>query len=271
MDTSDAPDRTDTSGIDASAADSSAADDPPATDRRPANGTPVSSGGPGPGRGPSRGPGRGPDDGARPPVVIGIAGGSGSGKTTVLRRITSALDEDEVAVLDHDAYYRDLSHLDPEERRQFNFDHPDALETELLCDHLDALVEGDPVEKPVYDFTTHTRRDATETVAPRPVIFIEGILVLAETALERRMDIKIYVDAADDIRLMRRIRRDIQERDRSIEGILRQYEQTVRPMHLEFVEPSKRAADVIIPRGGYNRVAIQMVLARIEDLLRKAK
>jgi uridine kinase len=251
MDTSDASDRTDTSGIDASRADPSAAEEATEADRRSANGTHVSSG--------FSGPGREPDDGAQPPVVIGIAGGSGSGKTTVLRRITSELDEDEVAVLDHDAYYRDLSHLDPDERRQFNFDHPDAL------------VEGEPVEKPVYDFTTHTRRDTTETVAPRPVIFIEGILVLAETALERRMDIKIYVDAADDIRLMRRIRRDIQERDRSIEGILRQYEQTVRPMHLEFVEPSKRAADVIIPRGGYNRVAIQMVLARIEDLLRKAK
>jgi uridine kinase len=201
------------------------------------------------------------------PVVIGIAGGSGSGKTTVLRRIIREFGADPIAVLDHDAYYHDLSHLSPEERAQFNFDHPDALETDLMRTHLDRLVEGTAVEKPVYDFTTHTRRDDTETVEPRPVIIIEGILVLAESLLEERMDIKIYVDAADDIRLMRRIRRDIQERGRSIEGILRQYERTVRPMHLEFVEPSKRAADIIIPRGGHNRVAIQMVMSRIRDLL----
>ncbi|MEF8938979.1 MAG: uridine kinase [Salinivenus sp.] len=201
------------------------------------------------------------------PVVIGIAGGSGSGKTTVLQRIIREFGADPIAVLDHDAYYHDLSHLSPEERAQFNFDHPDALETDLMRTHLDRLVEGKAVEKPVYDFTTHTRSDNTETVEPRPVIIIEGILVLAESLLEERMDIKIYVDAADDIRLMRRIRRDIQERGRSIEGILRQYERTVRPMHLEFVEPSKRAADIIIPRGGHNRVAIQMVMSRIQDLL----
>jgi uridine kinase len=201
------------------------------------------------------------------PVVIGIAGGSGSGKTTVLQRIIRAIGSDPIAILDHDAYYQDLAHLPPEERSQFNFDHPDALETDLMCQHLDRLVEGKAIEKPVYDFTTHTRRDETETVEPRPVIIIEGILVLAEAALEDRMDIRIYVDAADDIRLMRRIRRDMEERNRSIEGILRQYERTVRPMHLEFVEPSKRQADVIIPRGGHNRVAIQMVMSRIQDLL----
>jgi len=201
------------------------------------------------------------------PVVIGIAGGSGSGKTTVLQHIIREFGADPIAVLDHDAYYQDLSHLSPEERAQFNFDHPDALETDLMREHLDALIEGEAIEKPVYDFTTHTRRDETETVEPRPVIIIEGILVLAESLLEEQMDIKIYVDAADDIRLMRRIRRDIQERDRSIEGILRQYERTVRPMHLEFVEPSKRQADIIIPRGGHNRVAIQMVMSRIQDLL----
>jgi uridine kinase len=201
------------------------------------------------------------------PVVIGIAGGSGSGKTTVLQRIIREIGAEPIAILDHDAYYEDLSHLAPEKRAQFNFDHPDALETDLMREHLDKLIAGEPVEKPVYDFTTHTRRDETETVEPRPVILIEGILVLAEPLLEEQMDIKIYVDAADDIRLMRRIRRDLQERDRSIEGILRQYERTVRPMHLEFVEPSKREADVIIPRGGHNHVAIQMVMSRIQDLL----
>jgi uridine kinase len=201
------------------------------------------------------------------PVVIGIAGGSGSGKTTVLQRIIRTIGADPIAILDHDAYYHDLSHLAPEERAQLNFDHPDALETDLMREHLDQLIAGEAIEKPVYDFTTHTRRDETETVEPRPVIIIEGILVLAESVLAERMDIRIYVDAADDIRLMRRIRRDMQERDRSIEGILRQYERTVRPMHLEFVEPSKREADVIIPRGGHNRVAIQMVMSRIQDLL----
>ncbi|PSQ99607.1 MAG: uridine kinase [Bacteroidetes bacterium SW_11_64_17] len=206
-----------------------------------------------------------------PPVVIGIAGGSGSGKTTVLNRIIGEFGPDPIAVLDHDAYYRDLSHLSPEKRARFNFDHPDALETELMTEHLDALIEGEAIEKPVYDFTTHTRAEETETVEPRPVIIIEGILVLAESSLEERMDIKIYVDAADDIRLMRRIRRDLQERDRSIEGILRQYERTVRPMHLEFVEPSKREADIIIPRGGHNQVAIQMVMSRIQELLRSVE
>ena len=202
-----------------------------------------------------------------PPVVLGIAGGSGSGKTTVLTHIVREFGSDPIAILDHDAYYRDLSHLSPEKRARFNFDHPDALETQLMCKHLDRLIEGEAIEKPVYDFTTHTRQKKTETVESRPVIIIEGILVLAEASLEGRMDIKIYVDAADDIRLMRRIRRDLQERERSIEGILRQYERTVRPMHLEFVEPSKRKADVIIPRGGHNQVAIQMVMSRIQDLL----
>lgn len=205
------------------------------------------------------------------PVVIGIAGGSGSGKSTVLQHIIRAFGTDPIAVLDHDAYYRDLSHLPPDERAQFNFDHPEALETDLMCEHLDALTTGEAIEKPVYDFTTHTRKNETETVQPRPVILIEGILVLAERSLEKRMDIRIYVDAADDIRLMRRIRRDMEERGRTIEGILRQYERTVRPMHLEFVEPSKREADVIIPRGGHNEVAIEMVMSRIQDLLPDAE
>jgi uridine kinase len=201
------------------------------------------------------------------PVVIGIAGGSGSGKTTVLTRITDAFGSDQIAVLDHDAYYQDLAEYPPEERETFNFDHPDALETGLMREHLDILMQGEPIEKPIYDFTTHRRKEETETIEPRPVIIIEGILVLAEPELEEAMDIRIYVDTADDIRLMRRIRRDIQERGRSINGVLRQYERTVRPMHIEFVEPSKRKADIIIPRGGHNHVAIEMVLARIQDLI----
>jgi uridine kinase len=203
-----------------------------------------------------------------PPVVLGIAGGSGSGKTTVLQQVMDVFGEEQIAVLDHDAYYRDLSHWPPEERATFNFDHPNALETDLMVRHLDRLLDREPVEKPVYDYTTHTRSDATETVEPRPVILVEGILVLAEPELVERMDIKIFVDAAADLRLIRRIRRDLDERDRSIEGVLRQYKETVRPMHLEFVEPSKREADVIIPRGGFNRVAVEMVVARVKDVLR---
>lgn len=201
------------------------------------------------------------------PVVIGIAGGSGSGKTTVLRRIMEAFGHDRIALLEHDAYYRDLSHLPFEERARFNFDHPDALETDLMVEHLDRLLAGEPVEKPTYDFTTHSRRGETETVQPHAVIIIDGILVLAEPELRRRMDIKLYVDTSDDVRLIRRIQRDLHERGRDIESILEQYQRTVRPMHLEFVEPSKRTADVIIPRGGHNLVALEMVLARVRALL----
>jgi uridine kinase len=201
------------------------------------------------------------------PVVIGLAGGSGSGKTTVQRRIIEAFGRHRIALLDHDAYYVDLSHLPQEERARFNFDHPDALETDLMVSHLDRLIAGEAIEKPTYDFTTHSRRPDTERVEPHSVIVVEGILVLAEPALRERMDIKIYVDTPDDVRLIRRIERDLHERGRDIDAILHQYQRTVRPMHLEFVEPSKRSADVIIPRGGHNRVALEMVLARVQTLL----
>lgn len=200
-------------------------------------------------------------------VVIGIAGGSGSGKTTVQRRVMERFGPRRIALLDHDAYYHDLAHLEPEQRARFNFDHPDALETGLLVDHVDRLLAGEPVEKPTYSFETHRRLPETETVEPRPVVLVDGILVLAEPALRVRMDVKLYVDAAPDVRLMRRLERDIHERGRSVESVLEQYRRTVRPMHLEFVEPSKRHADVIIPRGGRNQVAIDMVLARVESLL----
>ncbi len=201
------------------------------------------------------------------PVVIGIAGGSGSGKTTVQRRVVRAFGRDRIALLDHDSYYRDLSHLPPAERAAFNFDHPDALETPLMTRHLDRLLAGEPIEKPTYDFTTHSRRAETETVEPHAVVVVEGILVLAEPALVERMDVKLFVDAAADVRLIRRIQRDLHERGRDIEAILQQYQHTVRPMHLEFVEPSKRVADVIIHRGGHNRVALDMVLAHVQSLL----
>jgi uridine kinase len=189
----------------------------------------------------------------------------------VLRRIVEAFGPERIAMLDHDAYYRDLAHLSQEIRAGFNFDHPDALETELMVEHLDALLRGETIQKPTYDFVHHSRRDQTVEVAPRPVVIIEGILVLAEAALVERMDIKIFVDTDDDIRLVRRIRRDIEERGRSIHAVLDQYERTVRPMYLEFVEPSKRRADVIIPRGGHNRVGIEMLLARIQTLLDAAE
>ena len=200
-------------------------------------------------------------------VVIGIAGGSGSGKTTVQRRVMERFGTRRIALLDHDAYYLDLAHLAPDQRARFNFDHPDALETDLLVDHLDRLLAGEAIEKPTYSFETHSRLDATESVEPRPVILVDGILVLAESALRVRMDVKLYVDAAPDVRLMRRIERDLHERGRSVESVLDQYRRTVRPMHLEFVEPSKRHADVIIPRGGRNQVAIDMVLSRVQSLL----
>ncbi len=197
-------------------------------------------------------------------VVIGIAGGSGSGKTTVLNRIIDAVGDSKIAVLDHDSYYLDLGHLSLEERKQFNVDHPMALESDLLVSQLDDLVNGHAVEKPIYDYSLHIRTEKTVRVEPRPVIILEGILVLAVAELRKRMDIKIFVDTADDIRLIRRIKRDIRDRGRSIDDVVDQYERSVRPMHIEFVEPSKHFADIIIPRGGHNHVAIEMVLARID-------
>ncbi|HUF09962.1 MAG TPA: uridine kinase [Rhodothermales bacterium] len=197
------------------------------------------------------------------PIIIGIAGGSGSGKSTVQRRILDSFGEDHIVILEHDAYYRDLSHLPFEERAVFNFDHPAALETELCVRHLDALKQGHAIARPVYDFANHVRLEETERLEPRAVIIVDGILVLAEPELRSRMDIKLFVDTADDVRLMRRIRRDLSERQRSIDSILDQYGRTVRPMHIEFVEPSKRFADVIIPGGGMNDVAMEMVLARV--------
>ena len=200
-------------------------------------------------------------------VVIGIAGGSGSGKTTVQRRVMERFGTRRIALLDHDAYYRPLDHLSPDQRARFTSDHPHALETDLMVAHLDRLLAGEPIEKPTYSFETHSRLAATGRLDPRPVILVEGILVLAEPALRERMDVKLFVDAAPDVRLMRRMERDLHERGRSVESVLAQYRRTVRPMHLEFVEPSKRHADVIIPRGGQNEVAIDMVLARVDSLL----
>lgn len=200
-------------------------------------------------------------------VVLGVAGGSGSGKTTVVDAIVERVGADRIAVLRHDAYYRDLSHLPMEQRRTTNLDHPDALDDALFVTHLDALADGEAIEVPGYDYATYARTGRSTTVQPRPVVLAEGILLFASAALRDRMDVKVYVDAEADQRLLRRLQRDLRQRGRSVESVLEQYERTVRPMHLEFVEPSKRHADVIIPRGGRNTVAIDMVVARVEALL----
>lgn len=204
-----------------------------------------------------------------PPVLLGVAGGSGAGKTTVVQAIVDALAPDEVSVIHHDSYYEDLSHLTPEERAGINFDHPDALETSLLVRQLQELREGRTVEVPVYDFTTHTRTRRTRRVRPTDVVIVDGILVLAEPELRRLLEIKVFVDTAPDIRFIRRMERDLRERDRTLESVVEQYTSTVRPMHLEFVDPSKRHADVIVPRGGHNQVAVDMLITKVRSILRK--
>ena len=202
------------------------------------------------------------------PLVIGVAGGTGSGKTTVVRKICEGVAPATVSVLHHDAYYREFNHLTKEERDRINFDHPSSLETELLVEHLDQLLEGGAIEMPVYDFTDHTRSDRTVRVVPTRVIVVDGILVLAEPELRKRMDIRVFVDTDSDVRLMRRLERDIADRGRSLRSVLDQYRATVRPMHLEFVEPSKRWADLIVPEGGHNRVAVDMLVTKMGSILR---
>ncbi|TYP92717.1 uridine kinase [Fodinibius salinus] len=202
------------------------------------------------------------------PLIIGVAGGSGSGKTTVVEHIIETIGAEDILLMQHDSYYRDLKHLPFEERTEQNFDHPSSLETELMIRHLKALKEGYQVKVPIYDFTKHIRKEETKLAKPKKIILIDGILIFSEQNLREQMDIKLYVDTDDDIRLLRRIQRDIVERDRKLENVLTQYEKFVRPMHLEFVEPSKRYADIIIPRGGKNEVALEMVNALIQDRLK---
>ncbi len=201
------------------------------------------------------------------PLVIGIAGGTGSGKTTVVKSIIERVGSHRIACLSHDAYYRDLTHLSLEERQRVNFDHPDSLETDLLIQHIQQLKRWQPVHMPVYDFARHTRTEETILVEPRRIILVDGILIFYEPALRALFDVKIFVDTDPDIRFIRRLQRDIVERGRTTESVIRQYLETVRPMHLEFVEPTKRYADVIIPEDGMNIVALDMVIARIEKLL----
>ncbi len=201
------------------------------------------------------------------PLVIGIAGGSGSGKTTVAQTILQRVGPDRISFLQHDAYYKDLSGLPPIQRAEVNFDHPNSLESELLIHHIRMLRDGKPVEIPIYDFSTHSRTTRTYTVQPRGVILVEGILIFVEQSLRDLFDVKIFVDTDSDLRFIRRLQRDISERSRTTESVVKQYLNTVRPMHMEFVEPSKRYADVIIPEGGFNTAALDMVVARIETML----
>lgn len=202
------------------------------------------------------------------PLVIGIAGGSGSGKTTVAQEILNRVGADRIAYLQQDSYYKDLTGLPSTQHAEINFDHPDAVETELLIEHIASLRNLQPVAVPIYDFATDRRTAETFTVEPRGVILVEGILIFVDAALRKMFDVKIFVDTDSDLRFIRRLYRDITERGRTTESVIKQYQATVRPMHLEFVEPSKRYADVIIPEGGHNIAALDMVVARIESLLK---
>lgn len=201
------------------------------------------------------------------PIIIGVAGGSGSGKTTVVREIVRGLGDDQVTLLHHDSYYRENKGFSLAERAAINYDHPDALETDLLVRHLDELKNGRSVEVPVYDFTNHTRLPQTETGAARKVVILDGLLILWDRRLRERMDIKVFVDTDADVRFIRRLERDLNERGRSATSVIRQYNETVRPMHLEFVEPSKRYADIIVPQGGLNTVAVDMLITKIRSIL----
>ena len=207
----------------------------------------------------------------RTPVVLGVAGGSGSGKTTVVRRILEGLEPTSASLLHHDSYYRDNPQLTLEERARINYDHPDSLETPLMAEHVRALLAGETVEVPRYDFTVHRRLQETRPVESRPLIIIDGILVLAEPELRELMDIRVFVDTDSDVRFIRRLGRDTKDRGRTVESVVRQYQETVRPMHLEFVEPSRRHAHIIVPEGGKNEVAIGMLVARLRYLVARGR
>jgi uridine kinase len=203
-------------------------------------------------------------------TVIGVAGGSGSGKTTVVRRIIDSIGLDHVVVLDHDRYYRDRNDLRLEERAGLNYDHPDALETDLLVRHVHELKAGRAVQVPTYDFTRHARLASTDTVHPRRAIIVEGILIFTDPALRALMDIKVFVDTDADTRFIRRLQRDVAERGRTMESVIEQYQSTVKPMHFDFVEPSKRFADLILPQGGHNAVAVDLLLRLIRSVAASA-
>ena len=201
------------------------------------------------------------------PIIIGVAGGTGSGKTTIVRALVEALGAADVAVVEHASYYRDNPGLPLAERQGLNYDHPDSLDTDLLVAHLQSLAAGQPIDVPVYDFSTHSRRAETLRVEPRPIIILEGILIFADPALRALLDLRVFVQTDDDVRFIRRLMRDVAERGRTVESIVEQYLKTVKPMHLDFVEPSMRYADLIVPEGGANRIAIDVLVAKIHSLI----
>ncbi|HMJ25120.1 MAG TPA: uridine kinase [Pyrinomonadaceae bacterium] len=203
-------------------------------------------------------------------MIIGICGGTGSGKTTVANRILQSVSAAEVVFIQQDLYYRNLKDMPLDYRNAANFDHPDAIDNELLANHLKKLNAGEPVELPIYDFRTHSRLPDTTPIEAKPIVIVEGILIFAEARLREQMDIKVFVDTPDDIRFIRRLRRDIAERGRTLDSVIEQYEATVRPMHMQFIEPSKRFADVIIPEGGHNLVSIDLISGKIREKLASA-
>ncbi|NLW40654.1 MAG: uridine kinase [Tissierellia bacterium] len=200
-------------------------------------------------------------------LLIGIAGGTGSGKSTVAREILKSINEKNVAIIEQDSYYKDQSHLSFEDRVNINYDHPFAFDNELLIKHLKELLNDKPIEKPIYDFEQHTRKEETITVYPREIIILEGILILNDEEIRNLCDIKVFVDTDSDVRVIRRIQRDIKERGRSLDSVIKQYMSTVRPAHLQFIEPTKKYADIIIPEGGYNKVAIDIIVTKINSIL----
>jgi uridine kinase len=204
-------------------------------------------------------------------ILIGIAGGTGAGKTLVAQSIAQDLGSEHVLIVEQDSYYKDLQHIPLGERENRNFDHPDAFDRELLRAHMETLIHGSEIDVPIYDMRTHTRLPEPRRVMPRRIVILDGLLILDDPSLRQRMDIKIYVDADPDVRFIRRLKRDLTERGRTVDQIIRQYESTVRPMHLQFVEPSKRYADLIVPEGGYNFVAIDLLKTKIRALLAEPK
>lgn len=202
------------------------------------------------------------------PLLIGITGGTGSGKSTVSKEIFKSIHEKKITVIEQDSYYKDQSHLTFEERIKTNYDHPLAFDNELLVQHLKDLMDNKAIEKPIYDFEKHTRKEETITVEPKDIIILEGILILFEKEIRDLLDIKIFVDTDSDVRVIRRILRDIKDRGRTLDSVILQYMETVRPAHLQFIEPTKRYADIIIPEGGYNKVAIDIIVAKINSILK---
>lgn len=203
------------------------------------------------------------------PIVIGIAGGTGSGKTTIASKVLESIQEKDILIIEQDSYYKDQSEIPFKEREKRNYDHPFAFDKDLLVDHLKLLLNGESIEKPIYDFENHTRKKDTQLVFPKDIIILEGILILFEEEIRDLLDIKIYVDTDSDVRVIRRILRDIKDRGRKLDSVILQYMNTVRPAHLKFVEPTKQFADIIIPEGGHNEVAVDMIITKIDAILNK--